>query len=181
MRSPFSTGGDRFRQSWRLTVVLAVLVLAVAGLPGVAGAGAPTSSTSLGADIFCESESGFLGINVFEEPGGEGPFLDVFFESFTEPFMAFGFTDDFEFDGLVLNADVEMFVQEFGDEGEGEPEPVPAGTAVIAAEWVATGEPEVFMDRFRDGNRWVEFRDTFVPAEASGSAVLDDVFDIVGD
>lgn len=158
------------RRPWRwLLVLLPALMIATVGVPGVATAGPPSSTTSSGADITCESESGFLGIFVHQEEGDHA-FLDIFFESFEGPFL-FGFTEDFAFDGTSLSAEVEMF--EEGGEGEGEP----AGVAIIDATLDPIGDPETFEDRFRDGNRWVEIRETFQETTTSGSAALEGFFD----
>ena len=157
----------RRRTGRRLLVLLTALVVATAGFPVVATAGPPLSTTSSGADINCESESGFLGIFVHEEE--EFAFLDIFFESFEGPFL-FGFTEDFAFDGTSLFAEVEMF--EENGEGEGEP----AGVAIIDATLEPIGDPETFEDRFRDGNRWVEVRETFQEANTEGSAILEGQF-----
>lgn len=182
MRTSASRGTSQARGPQRTTTILTVLLLAVIGLPGVATADRPSTSTSAGADVFCETDTGFLGINVFEEPEFGGAFLDVYFESFEEPFGVFGFTEDFSFDGTTVVAEVEMVLEEFDQEengeenGNGEPEPV--GVAIIEVTWSPAGEPEVLMDRSRDGNIWFEFRDTFTPADTSGSAVLDGFFNV---
>jgi hypothetical protein len=49
---------------WQLSVLLSVLVMAMLGVPGIAAAGPPSSSTSSGADILCESEEGNLNVSV---------------------------------------------------------------------------------------------------------------------
>jgi hypothetical protein len=170
----------------RITVLATVLLLTVIGLPGVATADRPSTSARAGADLFCEMDTGFLGISVFEYPEFEGAFLDVFFESFEEPFGVFGFTEEFSFDGTTLVAEVAMFLEEHdqGENGEengeenGNGEPEPVGIASIGATWSPAGEPEVFAERFREGNTWIEFRETFTPADTSGSAVLEGFFDL---
>lgn len=176
--APSNGASHRSRGSRRILIVAAVLLLAVVGLPGVAAADPPSTFTSAGADVFCETDTGFLGINVFEDPEFGGAFLDVFFESFEEPFGLFGFSEEFSFDGTTLSAEVEMFLEEFNGEENGNGEPEPVGVAIIEAEWIPSGEPEVFMDRFRNGNQWVEVRDTFTPADTAGSAALEGFFDI---
>jgi hypothetical protein len=94
----------------------------------------------------------------------------------------FGFTEEFSFDGTTLVVEVEMFLEEHdqGENGEenGNGEPEPVGVAIIEATWTPAGEPEVFMERFREGNTWIEFRDTFIPTDTSGSAVLEGFFNV---
>lgn len=139
-----------------------MLALAAIGVPLAANAGAPSGQITVGADLFCESEAGFLGIHVQEDEYGS--FLDIYYESFDGPPL-FGFTEEFEFDGFSLSADVEML-----DEGSG-----PVGIAVIDATLDPVGEPETYEDRFRDGNRWVEIRDVYQDAAPAGS--VEGVFD----
>ena len=159
----------------RLLILLAVLVIAVAGMPTTAVAGPPTTETDRGVDIFCESPDGFLSIFVHE--GDDHAFLDVSFDLFENGFFLFGGTEEFDFDGTNLFGEVEMFLEEHdGENGNGEP--LFVGTAIINAVLEPIGDPETFEDRFRDGNRWVTVREAFQELAVSGSAVLDDFFDV---
>jgi hypothetical protein len=158
-----------------------VLVAAVVGVPTSAVADPPTTESDRGVDIFCEGPDGFLSIFVHE---GEGHgFLDVSFEPFENGVHLFGGTEDFDFDGTDLAAEVEMFLgehhEENGENGEnGNGEPVPVGTAVIGATLAPIGEPEIFEDRFRDGNRWITIVETFQELAVTGFATLEGFFDV---
>lgn len=162
---------ERRSPALHLLIVVSVLVVAFVGLPVVASAGPPSSFSVTGADIWCESESGVLGLHVDQEEGFG--FLDVFFESFEEPFGLSGFSEEFSSDGSSLSAELEMFAFSF-ENGE---ERVPVGIASVQAVFDPAGEPEVFTDRFRDGNRWVEIRDVFQPAAITGNAFLEGYLD----
>ncbi len=167
-----ATAGRSRSRVLRCAATLAAVVLAVVGLPGVAGADPPSTTVEMGASINCELDDAFFGVFVgeFAEDGDVFRFVDVFFDDFAGGQFIFGSTEEFDFDGTTLSAEVEMEL-----EAGGPPEPV--GIATISATLTPVGEPETSEDRFRDGNVWVHERITFQPAEAAGSAVLDGFFD----
>ncbi|MBY5161926.1 hypothetical protein [Salsipaludibacter albus] len=154
-----------------LSIIALAALLALVVLPGVASAGPPTTTTSQGADIVCETDTGFTAVFAFEE--SDATFLDLFAETFGDDGYLTGFTDDVTFDGTVLTADVDVFRESF-DDGEF----TFVGVASVDATLTPDGQPETFSDRFREGNRWVRTEDVLQPATVAGWLVLDGELDI---
>lgn len=150
----------KYRRLRAQVAVVFAVVMGLTLLPGVAGAGRPTTFSVTGANASCETGDAFISFGV-NEVQGEGIFADLNIDVFDVGFF-FGFTEDPEWDGTTLNATFELV----GETPEGE---VPGGEAVISATWQPTGEPEQFEDRFRDGNRWIEISESFTPAAVSGT------------
>ncbi len=64
------------------------------------------------------------------------------------------------FDGSALFVELALFEYESWE---------PAGVAVFDGALETAGETEVYEDRFRDGNRWVELYEEYTPLTAAGS------------
>jgi hypothetical protein len=65
----------------------------------------------------------------------------------------------FSFDGSALFVHLPLVDYDFTE---------PKGTAVLDGVLEPAGETEVFEDRFRDGNRWVEIHEEYTPLMATG-------------
>lgn len=160
------------RRRIRLWLVLLAGVMA-AGMSGVAAADPPSSGSESGASIFC---AGDQQVEVYLGQGNEFAYLEFFAWSEAEEEGVSGFTDDFAYDGTTLQATVDVYA--WSDEGEDEGDEQFVGTATIAAVFAPVGDPEVFAEDGRDGNRRFRFSETSQPAEVSGSISLDGVLDL---
>ncbi len=152
----------------RSTVLLAVALMFSFGLP--VSADRPTAETSnfrvFECSLFGESGEGF----VFVEAEGEFAFADAaIWLSGSIPFESEpDFFSDFEgatvsFEGDLVTADIPMIEGESGE---------PAGILTIDGVLGSLIEEESFSDRFREGNRWVEFNETIRFFEASATVTL---------
>ena len=150
--------------------MLAGLAVALAGVPSVAVADPPTSGSESGASISC---AGDQQVEVFLGRGHGFSYLEMFSWSEEEWEGLSGFTEEFVYDGTTLEAEVDVYAW---GEGEGEQEFV--GTATIAAVFTPVGDPEVFDEDGRDGNRRFRYSETSQSAEVWGSIGLEGVLDI---
>ena len=168
----------------RLRALIATLASASLMLFLLAPAGALAGRATRGSDHlvrvtcdFLESDEGtlFFGATISRVNGAEAG-LD-FFGPGDEPFVdQFTYTSNFDeapagtFDGAAFAGGEFTFESPVVDDTF-----TPAGSAVIEATLVPSGDVEPFDDRFRDGNHWNRSKGLFMPYEiVDGTATLPD-------
>lgn len=176
-RGRFDTPGAGRSRCWA-TVVMGVM-LAAAAVPGVASADPPRSFSESGASVFCDGDQQ---VGLWLGQGEDHRYLELSVWSEGEGAELSGSTDTFDYDGTTLTAEVDLYSWTFGEEehegedGGGDRELV--GTATITAQLTPIGEPEVYEDAGRDGNRRYRFSESYQQAEVAGSITLDGVLDV---
>lgn len=155
----------------RLIALISALAL-VAGLPAAVSAAKSTRFTDHAVSVFCDlltptsgEGSAFFSAGVSDE---FGPSAFVEYWTTSEPIGQPELITDFEtapvvtWDGTTLSGSIPLR-DSSGNE---------AGDATFVADLVPSGDPFVFDDRFKDGNRQHRFTGTSQPMDPSESSTL---------
>lgn len=163
--------GQSRRTVMRLVVVMAVAISLLIGAGVPVSAGPPVEETFDFFDFSCEltGEAGSGFVSVFSEDGSA--FADALIwlpgsdPSVDEPDL---FSDFEGLDVVVSGDEVSAVIPMiFAETGE------PDGTLSLEGVIGDLLDEETFSDRFRDGNRWVEFTEAFQFLAATAEVGLD--------